>query len=300
MPGTLITVAPTGAETAKADVPHLPTTLEELVAEARACEAEGASLIHVHVRDAEHRPTLDAVRLRDTVQALREQTDLVVQLSTGGSVHDPLEQRLTVLDAEPDSCSLTCGTTNFGDDVFLNPYPFMARLYEQAREREVVPEFELFDLGHVAALRRLLDTYGLPYGGVVHVDFVTGVPGGMPGSVEALVAGVHLLPPEVTSWSATGIGRTHLPIAAAALAMGGHLRVGMEDNLVFAKGQPVRDNAQLVQRAAALATLLQRPPITTDEARTLLHVRDRRPGGRAQQPDAQPNPNRPATIEEVP
>jgi len=300
MPGTLITVAPTGAETAKADVPHLPTTLEELVAEARACEAEGASLIHVHVRDAEHRPTLDAVRLRDTVQALREQTDLVVQLSTGGSVHDPLEQRLTVLDAEPDSCSLTCGTTNFGDDVFLNPYPFMARLYEQAREREVVPEFELFDLGHVAALRRLLDTYGLPYGGVVHVDFVTGVPGGMPGSVEALVAGVHLLPPEVTSWSATGIGRTHLPIAAAALAMGGHLRVGMEDNLVFAKGQPVRDNAQLVERAAALATLLQRPPITTDEARTLLHVRDRRPGGRAQQPDARPNPNRPATIEEVP
>jgi uncharacterized protein (DUF849 family) len=289
MPGTLITVAPTGAETAKADVPHLPTTLEELVAEARACEAEGASLIHVHVRDAEHRPTLDAVRLRDTVQALREQTDLVVQLSTGGSVHDPLEQRLTVLDAEPDSCSLTCGTTNFGDDVFLNPYPFMARLYEQAREREVVPEFELFDLGHVAALHRLIDTYGLPYGGVVHVDFVTGVPGGMPGSVEALVAGVKLLPPEVTSWSATGIGRTHLPIAAAALAMGGHLRVGMEDNLVFAKGQPVRDNAQLVERAAALATLLQRPPISTDEARTLLHVRDRRPGGRAHQPDAQSN-----------
>ena len=303
MPGTLITVAPTGAETAKADVPHLPTTLEELVAEARECEAAGASLVHVHVRDAEHRPTLDPVRLRDTVQALREQTDLVVQLSTGGSVHDPLDERLTVLDAEPDSCSLTCGTTNFGDDVFLNPYPFMARLYEQAREREVVPEFELFDLGHVAALRRLLDTYGLPYGGAVHVDFVTGVPGGMPGTVPALVAGVQMLPPEVTSWSATGIGRTHLPIAAAALALGGHLRVGMEDNLVFAKGQPVRDNAQLVERAATLATLLQRPPLTTEEARTLLHVRDRRPGARSTTPDATPHAhdaNRPATTEEVP
>src|SRR3954467_12978660 len=221
MPGTLITVAPTGAETAKADVPHLPTTLEELVAEARACEAAGASLVHVHVRDADHRPTLDPVRLRDTVQALREQTDLVVQLSTGGSVHDPLERRLTVLDPEPDSCSLTCGSTNFGDDVFLNPYPFMARLYEQARDREIVPEFELFDLGHVAALRRLLDTYGLPYRDAVHVAFVTGVPGGMPGTVEALVAGVQLLPPEVTSWSATGIGRTHLPIAAGALGPGG-------------------------------------------------------------------------------
>src|SRR5919199_1295878 len=251
MAGTLITVAPTGAETAKADVPQLPTTLDELVREARACEAAGASMIHVHVRDADHRPTLD-----------------------------PLEQRLTVLDAEPDSCSLTCGTTNFGDDVFLNPYPFMARLYEQAREREVVPEFELFDLGHVAALHRLLETYGLPYGGAVHVDFVTGVPGGMPGTVEALVAAVQQLPPQVTSWSATGIGRAHLPIAAGALALGGHLRVGMEDNLVYAKGRPVRDNAQLVRRAADLATLLQRPPLTTTEARTLLHIRNRRPGGR--------------------
>src|SRR4051812_37414161 len=190
-------------------------------------------MIHLHIRDADHAPTLAAGLLRASVDAVRSETDLVVQLSTGGSVHDPLDQRLTVLDAEPDSCSLTCGTTNFGDDVFLNPYPFMARLYEQAREREVVPEFELFDLGHVAALRRLLDTYGLPYGGAVHVDFVTGVPGGMPGTVEALVAGVQLLPPQVTSWSATGIGRTHLPIAAGALRLGGDPRGGLGGNPGF-------------------------------------------------------------------
>jgi uncharacterized protein (DUF849 family) len=273
--GTLITVAPTGAETAKADCPQLPTTLEELVAEAKACEAAGASLVHVHIRDAEHRPTLDPTRLRDTVQALREQTSLIVQLSTGGSVHDPLEQRLKVLDADPDSCSLTCGTTNFGNDVFLNPYPFMEQLYQQAQEREVVPEFELFDLGHVAAMRRLIDTYGLPYGGKVHVDFVTGVPGGMPGTPQALVAGVQALPPEVTSWSATGIGRTHLPIMAAALSMGGHLRVGMEDNLVYARRQPVRSNVELVERAADLTRLMQRPPVSTSEARSLLAIRER-------------------------
>lgn len=275
---TLITVAPTGAETAKADVPQLPTTLEELVETARRCEQAGAGLVHVHVRDPEdgHRPTLDPVRLRDTVQALRESTDLVVQLSTGGSVHDPLERRLTVLDAEPDSCSLTCGTVNFGDDVFLNPYPFMSELYVQAQERQVVPEFELFDLGHVAALRRLLDQHGLPYGGKVHVDFVTGVPGGMPGTVEALVAGVQALPEEVTSWSATGIGRAHLPVAAAALAMGGHLRVGMEDNLLYARGQQVQHNAELVERAAGLATTMQRPPMTPEQTRELLGVKDRR------------------------
>ena len=274
--GTLITVAPTGAETAKDDCPQLPTTLAELVGTAVACEGAGASLIHLHIRDADHRPSLDAVLLRDAVQAVREQTSLVIQLSTGGSVHDPLEKRLTVLDAEPDSCSLTCGTTNFGDEVFLNPYPFMAQLYRQAQEREIVPEFELFDLGHVAALRRLVDAYGLPFGGKMHVDFIAGVPGGMPGTPAALLAGIQALPSEVTSWAATGIGRSHLPIAAVALASGGHLRVGMEDNLNFAKGQPVQRNDELVSRAADLARLMQRPPLTTDQTRALLSVKERR------------------------
>jgi 3-keto-5-aminohexanoate cleavage enzyme len=275
--GTLITVAPTGAETAKADWPQLPTTMAELVETAVACEAAGASLIHIHIRDASHRPSLDAVLLRESVQAVREQTSMVIQLSTGGSVHDPLQKRLTVLDAEPDSCSLTCGTTNFGDDVFLNPYPFMAQLYQLAQEREIVPEFELFDLGHVAALRRLLDAFGPPFGGAVHVDFVTGVPGGMPGTPAALLAGIQALPTEVTSWSATGVGRSHLPIAAAALASGGHLRVGMEDTLTYAKGQPVQRNDELVSRAADLARLMQRPPLTTDQARAMLSIKERRP-----------------------
>jgi 3-keto-5-aminohexanoate cleavage enzyme len=268
--GTLITVAPTGAESAKSDLPALPVTLNELVETGRACEAAGAGLIHVHIRDADARPTLDPTRLRDTVEALREATTLVVQLSTGGAVTDPFEHRLRVLDAEPDSCSLTCGTVNFGDDVFLNPWPFMLRLYERAREAQVVPEFELFDLGQVASLGRLLREAGLPWGGKVHVDFVLGVPGGMPATVPALVAGVQALPAEVTSWSATGIGRGHLPVLAAALALGGHLRVGMEDNLFYAAGRPVQSNAELVSRAAELAEQLQRPALTGLEARTLL------------------------------
>ena len=148
--------------------------------------------------------------------------------------------------------------------------------YQLAQEREIVPEFELFDLGHVAALRRLIDTYGLPFGGKVHVDFVTGVPGGMPGTPAALLAGIQALPPEVTSWSATGIGRSHLPIAATAIACGGHLRVGMEDNLIYAKGQPVQRNDELVSRASDLARLMQRPPLTTDQARALLGTKPRR------------------------
>jgi uncharacterized protein (DUF849 family) len=230
-------------------------------------------MIHVHIRDEEHRPTLDLARLRDTVAALREQTSLVVQLSTGGAVSDPYEHRLRVLDAGPDSCSLTMGTVNFGDDVFMNPWGFVTELYERTQQLEVVPEFELFDLGHVAALHRLLDTFGLPAGGRVHCDLVMGVPGGMPGTADALVAAVNAFPDAVTSWSATGVGRTTLPVALATLAKGGHLRVGMEDVLTLAKGQPVQHNAELVERAASLATLAQRPPMTPDAVRDLLQIR---------------------------
>ncbi|WP_110181439.1 3-keto-5-aminohexanoate cleavage protein [Nocardioides solisilvae] len=269
----LVTVAPTGAETAKADCPQLPTTLEELVATARDCEAAGAAMVHVHVRDGDHRPTLDGGLLKETVAALRQETDLVVQLSTGGSVHDPLAERLKVLDAEPDSCSLTMGTTNFGDDVFSNPWPFVVELYQLAQERAVVPEFELFDLGQVHALVRLLDRYGLPAGGRVHVDLVMGVPGGMDGTASAMVAAVHDLPAEVTSWSATGIGRTTLPVMLGALSMGGHLRVGMEDVLTISRGVPVESNAQLVRRAVEAGALAQRGPMSPAAARELLGVR---------------------------
>jgi uncharacterized protein (DUF849 family) len=137
----------------------------------------------------------------------------------------------------------------------------------------VVPEFELFDLGHVHALGRLLRQFGPPYGGRVHCDLVMNVPGGMPGTADALVAAVAALPAEVTSWSATGIGRSTLTVALAALAKGGHLRVGMEDVLTLAKGVPVEHNEQLVTRAVALGRLAQRVPMTPDEARQLLNTR---------------------------
>ena len=271
----LITVAPTGAETAKADCPQLPTTPEELARTAVECEAAGAAMIHIHVRDADHQPTLDLARLREWVAAVRESTDLVVQLSTGGSVHDPLDQRLKVLDAEPDSCSLTMGTTNFGDDVFLNPWPFVCELYQLAQERAVVPEFELFDLGQVHALTRLLDRYGLPAGGRVHVDLVMGVPGGMDGTTDALVAAVRDLPASVTSWSATGVGRSTLPVLLASMSKGGHLRVGMEDVLTISRGVPVESNAQLVRRAVEVGALAQRTPMSPAGARELLGVGSR-------------------------
>jgi uncharacterized protein (DUF849 family) len=270
MPGTtLITVAPTGAEAAPQAHPALPVTVEAVAATASACRAAGASMIHLHVRDAAGQPTLDPGLLRETVAAVREASDLIVQLSTGGSVHDPFAARLAVLDAGPDACSLTTGTVNFGDDVFSNPWPFVAELYQRTQAMGILPEFELFELGHVTALHRLLDTFGPPAGGHVHADFVLGVPGGMPGTVHALAAGVALLPPGAT-WSATGIGRTSVPVMLGALAMGGHLRVGMEDTLTYAPKRPVRDNAELVERAARLAVEALRPAASPAQARVLL------------------------------
>ncbi len=269
---TLITVAPTGAESSKADVPALPVTLDELVATARGAEAIGAAVIHVHIRDDQARPSLDLGRLRDTVEALREQTSLIVQLSTGGAVTDPEENRLRVLEAAPDAASCSMGTVNFGRDVFLNRWDFIVELHNRMRDAQIVPEYEIFDLGQLTTLQRLLDKHGPPYGEHVHVDLVMGVPGGMPGTAHALVAAVGVLPAGAT-FAATGVGRTSLPVMLAALSAGGHLRVGMEDTLTYAPGEPVRDNTQLVARAAGMAKIAQRPPMSVADARALLGVR---------------------------
>src|ERR671938_431943 len=202
--GTLITVAPTGAESSKADIPVLPVTLDELVATAKECEALGAAIIHVHIRDDAARPTLDQGRLRATVAALRQSTDLIVQLSSGGAVTDPEADRLAVLDAGPEMASCTMGTVNFGDGVFMNRWEVIVDLHARMQDRGIVPEYEIFDLGQLTTLQRLLGKHGLPYGGHVHVDLVMGVPGGMPGTAEALVACLRDLPEDAT-FSATGI-----------------------------------------------------------------------------------------------
>ena len=206
---TLITVAPTGAEADKGAVPALPVTLAELVVTAKECEAAGAAVIHVHIRDDAARPTLEVGRLADTVAALREGTGLIVQLSTGGAVTDSFASRLAVLDAAPDACSLTCGTVNFGDDVFSNPWPFIKDLYQLTRERQVVPSSSCSTSrphrDAAPAARRVR-----PACRHVHCDLVMGVPGGMPGDVATLAAAVAALPAGAT-WSATGIGRTTPP-----------------------------------------------------------------------------------------
>lgn len=242
---------------------------------AKSCEDAGAAMIHIHVRNNEGVPTLNLACIEDTLAAVRDASNLVIQLSTGGAITDPFDARLNVLATQPESCSLTLGTVNFGDGVFSNPWGFIVDLYNESKFQQVVPEFEIFELGHIATLHRLLEQEGLPYGGKVHCDLVLGVPGAAPGSPRIVQTAVDLFPDEVTSWSATGIGRSTLPVALSALSLGGNLRVGMEDTLSFAAKTPVRGNTELVARAASLARLAQRPPVDANFARELLSVRKR-------------------------
>ena len=162
------------------------------------------------------------------------------------------------------------GTVNFGDDVFLNRWEFIVDLHTRMQERGIVPEYEIFDLGQLTTLQRLLDKHGLPAGGHVHVDFVMGVPGGMPGTAAGAgrlrrrrCATCRRAPRSRPPASAAARSRCML----ASLSAGGHLRVGMEDTVTYAKGQPVESNAQLVARAAGFARLAQRPPPAPAEAR---------------------------------
>ncbi|MGL4832244.1 MAG: 3-keto-5-aminohexanoate cleavage protein, partial [Propionibacteriaceae bacterium] len=201
---TLITVCATGAEISKDQLPQLPTTLEELAETAKSCEVAGAAMIHVHVRDTEHKPTLEVSRLKEAVAAVRENSNLIVQLSTGGAVTDPLENRLRVLEALPDSCSCSMGTLNFGDDVFMNPWGFIKDLYQSAREKQIVPGFEIFDMGQLVSLERLIAEEGPTFGGKVHVEFILGVAGGMDATPWQLAQAVNAMPSCVTSWSASG------------------------------------------------------------------------------------------------
>lgn len=271
MSPAFITVAPTGAESGPLDHPGIPLTIETIIDHAVASEQAGASLVHIHARDADGQSSLDPAILADIIAGVRERTDLIIQLSTGGGVHDTFEARLRIVELAPESCSLTCGTVNFGRDVFSNPLPLIEELYLLMRDHGVMPEFECFDLGHLATLHRLLDTHGPPTRGRIHCNLVMGVPGGMPGTPQALVTAHANLPPSA-SWSATGIGRTSIPIMLASLALGGNIRVGMEDTLTFSKGQPVTDNAQLVRRAATLCTNAQVAVRTPQQTREFLEL----------------------------
>jgi 3-keto-5-aminohexanoate cleavage enzyme len=265
----IVTVAPTGAEVMPDQTPYLPVTPAQLGETARAIRAAGASVVHVHCRNDDGTNTHDVARFRAALGAVREAGDLIVQFSTGGAIGMTPEERGAPLELRPDMATLTCGTVNFGDDVFENSFPIMRALAARIRAFDVTPELEIFDLGHIGNAKRLAaeGAIDLP----AHVDFVLGVPGALVATVENLIDCVRALPAGCT-WSVAGIGRMQLPLATVAIAMGGHVRVGLEDNLYYSKGRLAR-NEELVARVVRIAGELGRPVASPSQARAILRLR---------------------------
>jgi 3-keto-5-aminohexanoate cleavage enzyme len=269
----IITVAPVGAELTPDQTPHLAVTPKQLGAVARGVRAAGASIVHVHCRNDDGTNTHSVERFEAAYAEIRAQSDLIVQFSTGGAIGMTPEERASVLQLRPEMATLTCGTVNFGDDVFENSFPIMRGILRKMHEYGVRPELEIFDKGHLSNARRLEREGLLRF--PQHVDFVLGVPGGLDATVQNLCDLVDALP-EGCTWSVAGIGRMQLPMAMAALAMGGHVRVGLEDNIYYSKGR-LATNEELVARVVRLAEELGRPVATPDQAREMLGLARRTP-----------------------
>jgi 3-keto-5-aminohexanoate cleavage enzyme len=262
----VITVAPVGGELKPEDTPHLPVTPAALGAVAAACRAAGASIVHVHCRNDDGTNTHAVARFREAYDAIRANSDLIVQFSSGGAIGMSPQERAAPLALRPEMATLTCGTVNFGDDVFENSFPIMRGILAEMQRYGVRPELEIFDWGHLSNARKLEREGLLSF--PQHVDFVLGVPGGLDATVDHLAALVRELPHGCT-WSVAGIGRAQLPMAVTAIAMGGHVRVGLEDNIYYSRGR-LATNDELVARVARIAAEMGRPVATPDEARALL------------------------------
>ena len=262
----IITCAPVGAEVMLDQTPHLPHTPVKLAETARAVRDAGASIVHVHCRNDDGSNTHDVLRFKEAYDAIRGASDLIVQFSTGGAIGMTPEERASVLQLRPEMATLTCGSVNFGDAIFENSFPIMRGILAKMRQHGVRPELEIFDKGHLANVRVLAKEglLSLPQ----HVDFVLGVPGALEATVQNLCDLVDDLPPGCT-WSVAGIGRAQTPMAMAAIAMGGHVRVGLEDNLYYGKGRLAR-NEELVARVARIAAEAGRPVASPTEAREIL------------------------------
>jgi 3-keto-5-aminohexanoate cleavage enzyme len=265
----IITCAPVGAEVTLDQTPYLPHTPKLLGETAHAVREAGGSIVHVHCRNDDGTNTHSVQRFRAAYEAIRAQSDLIVQFSTGGAIGMTPDERASVLQLQPEMATLTCGSVNFGDDIFENSFPIMRGILAKMHEFGVRPELEIFDKGHLANARRLEKEGLLTF--PQHVDLVLGVPGALEATVSNLCDLVAEVPAGCT-WSVAGVGRRQLPMAMAAIAMGGHVRVGLEDNLYFSKGRLAR-NEELVARVARIAQEAGRPVATPDQAREILGLR---------------------------
>lgn len=263
----ILTAAIVGAEVTREQTPHLPITAEEIADEAARCRDAGASVIHLHVRTHDGKPSQSSELFAAAIDAIRRKTDVIVQTSTGGAVGMSVDERSGPLACKPEMATLNCGTINFGDEVFENSRPLIRDLARRIRAAGSMAELECYEVGHVdealALLREGLISEPL------HFQFVLGIPGGIGARPEVLRFLVSQVPRGAT-WGVAAVGRHQRPMTELAIELGGHARVGLEDNIYLDKGVLSEGSAPLVARAADFARSVGRDPATPERARQLL------------------------------
>ncbi len=271
----IITAAICGAEVTKEQNPAVPYTVEEMVREAKSAYDAGAAIVHVHVREDDGTPTQSKARFKECIDAIYKVCpDVILIPSTGGAVGMTAEERLQPTELMPEMATLDCGTCNFGDDVFENTMPIMRAFGKRMLENHIKPEYECFEMGHLDTILTMAKK-GLVPGDPMQFNFVLGVPGCTPATVDNLCWLVNKIPAGST-WTATGIGRHAFTLAAPAIVMGGNVRVGFEDNLYLERGVLAKNNGELVAKVVRLAKELGREVATSAEARRILSLPERK------------------------
>lgn len=272
MSATIISVATTGAWPGKEDNPAVPITPEEIAKDVIECYHAGASVAHLHMRDEQGRGSMDKDLFKKTVDLIRSECDILINLTTSGALDATNETRQAHLRLlRPDLASYDAGTMNWMHaGIFENHPAFLEELGMTMQEIGVKPEIEVFDTSFLynALYYQSKGVLKSP----LFIQFVLGAPGGIAATVENLVFLKNLLPEDAV-WSAFGIGKNHLPILYATLALGGHIRVGMEDNVMYRKGELATSNAQFVRRAVRIIEEMDRKVATVEEAANILGVR---------------------------
>ena len=266
----ILTVATTGAWPSKKDTPHIPLQPKEIADDVYACWQAGASIAHIHVRDDDDKSSMDFDKFSETVELIRAtDCDIVLNLTTSGQLGLEDEDRMKhIIALKPELASYDCGSMNWAHStVFENSPRFLEKLGMAMQENNIKPEIEIFDAGMVYNALYYLKKGVLK--APLHFQFVLGAPGGMTATVENLMFLKTLIPADST-WGALGIGRGHLPIMYTTLALGGHVRVGMEDNIYYSKGVLAKSNVEFIERTKRIAVEIDKEIATPDEARAIL------------------------------
>lgn len=278
LPKLIINLAPTGMVPTKADNHQVPVTPAEIAEDCIRCCQAGASILHIHARDEEGKPTYRAEVFRDIITRVRQRCpEAIICVTTSGRVFTSLEQRSDVLELDgevkPDMASLTLGSHNFPHQASMNEPTMIRALAERMQERGIVPELEIFDWGMIDFAKYLIDRQVLqePF----YFNLLLGSLGTVSATPYHLAAMARSLPAGAV-WAGAGIGRFQFYVNAMAIAMGGHVRVGLEDNLHFDAGKErPTNNVELVQRLVAVARAVNREIATPREAREIIGLSPR-------------------------